>query len=103
MTCALLIDFGSTFTNLRAVDLGTCRIIATAHDDRRRRPPVAVTAGGDPVGALGVVGAEADVVDAELAIGVRGDARAIGPGHPRAGQRGVGREHFGESDLAPDR
>ena len=30
MTCALLIDFGSTFTKLRAVDLGTCRIIATA-------------------------------------------------------------------------
>lgn len=30
MTCALLIDFGSTFTKLRAVDLGACRIVATA-------------------------------------------------------------------------
>ncbi|HET7731073.1 MAG TPA: methylaspartate mutase accessory protein GlmL [Usitatibacter sp.] len=30
MSCALLIDFGSTFTKLRAVDLGTCRIVAAA-------------------------------------------------------------------------
>jgi uncharacterized protein (TIGR01319 family) len=30
MSCALLIDFGSTFTKLRAVDLDACRVIAAA-------------------------------------------------------------------------
>ena len=30
MSAALLIDFGSTFTKLRAVDLDACRIVATA-------------------------------------------------------------------------